>query len=378
MGKTADVSSFHPELADCLSFAELDLEGIKMASPVLRDSMVRKVETQQLAAGYSPETYGVAEPRKCCAYNHARQRFLGLDIDAGDFTASSLEDRLPALSPKSGAGIWLLPFRGISAASVHIPVDLVYLDSDGVVIDVVESFPIFQATPSRQPAASVLALPSRMIDETGTQAGDQLILCSPEEMKRRLQRSPAASSAAVPVRSAPPNVLQWEDRSRQARPDEDRSSAQKPVGKAVAQPDIQQAKPAKSWWQRLLAPAEPPLPRKAPREALPGLTAYFWTGGAPIAHDIQDVSPTGLYVVTDERWYPGTVIRMTLTDCTEPTSERSITVNATSIRWGNDGVGLRFAFPDEKDPRRGPSSSLDGVDRKQFDQFLQRLKNARY
>jgi hypothetical protein len=373
------LNRFHPELVDFLSFADLDREGIKMASPVLRDSAVRKVETQQLAVGYSPETHGVAEPRKCCAYNQTRQRFLGLDIDAGDFTASSLEDRLPALSPKSGAGIWLLPFRGISAACVHIPVDLVYMDSDGIVIDVVESFPIFQASPSRQPAASVLALPSRMIDETGTQAGDQLILCAPEEMKRRLQRSPAASStaSAAPVRSAPPNLLQWEDRSRQARPEEDHSNSQNPVGKAIAEPASQQVKPAKSWWQRLLSPAEPPLPRKAPRETLPGLTAYFWTGGAPIAHDIQDVSPTGLYVVTEERWYPGTVIRMTLTDCTEPTSERSITVNATSMRWGNDGVGLQFVFQDDKNPHRGPAASLDGVNRKQLDQFMQRLRNGK-
>jgi hypothetical protein len=380
------LNRFHPGLVDGLSSADQDREGIMMASPVLRDSAVRKVEAQQLAAGYSPETHGTAEPRKCCAYNQTRQRFLGLDIDAGDFTASSLDDRLSDLSPKSGAGIWLLPFRGIAAACVHIPVDLVYLDSDGVVIDVVESFPIFHISPSKQPAASVLALPSRMIDETGTQAGDQLILCAPEEMKRRLQRPPAAGTASAartatslmdaPVRSTPPNLLQWEDRSRQARHDEDRSNSQKPLGKAIAAPEAQQIKPAKSWWQRLLSP-EPPMPRKAARETLPGLTAYFWTGGAPVAHDIQDVSPTGLYVVTEERWYPGTVIRMTLTDSTEPTSERSITVNATSVRWGNDGVGLQFVFQDDKNPHCGPTASLDGVNRKQLDQFMQRLRNGK-
>jgi hypothetical protein len=226
-----------------------------------------------------------------------------------------------------------------------------------------------------------------MIDETETQAGDQLILCAPEEMKRRLQRLPAASSTASaaqdaaslkdgPVRSAPPNLLQWEDRSRQIRLDEDRSNSQKPLGKAIAEPETQQVKPAKSWWQRLLAPLEPPLPRKAARETVPGLIAYFWTGGTPVAHEIQDVSPTGLYVVTEERWYPGTVIRMTLTDCTEPTVERSITVNATSVRWGNDGVGLRFVFHEDQNPRRRSAASLDGVNRQQLNQFIQRLRNG--
>jgi hypothetical protein len=132
-------------------------------------------------------------------------------------------------------------------------------------------------------------------------------------------------------------------------------------------------KPAKSWWQRLLSP-DPPQPRKATREALPGLTAYFWTGGVPVAHDIQDVSPTGLYVVTEERWYPGTVIRMTLTDSTEPASERSITVNAQAVRWGNDGVGLRFVL---REDGRGQSAMVDGVDKKQLDQFFQQLRGGR-
>jgi len=35
---------------------------------------------------------------------------------------------------------------------------------------------------------------------------------------------------------------------------------------------------------------------------------------------------------------------MTLTDRREPTVERSITVNACVVRWGNDGVGLQFVL----------------------------------
>ena len=363
-----------------------------MTLPAFRDSVVRKVENQQFAAGYLPGMQGSAESRKCCAYNQTKQRFLGLDIDAGDFTPASLDDRLPALTPKSGAGLWLLPFRGISAASVRFPLDLVYLDSDGTVTDVVESFPIFQVSPSSPPAASVLVLPSRMIDETSTRPGDQLMLCAPEEMRRRLQRSPGASGTVAvsqraaswkeePIRSGAPNLLQWEDRSRQKRPDESRkddaSQSQQSTGQVLAEPVTQNIKPAKSWWQRLLAP-DPPLPRKTSRETLPGLTAYFWTGGVPVAHDIQDVSPTGLYVVTDERWYPGTVIRMTLTDRSEPTAERSITVNATSVRWGNDGVGLQFVLEDGKNPRRGQTHPVAAVSKKKLDQFLQRLRDGKY
>jgi hypothetical protein len=96
-----------------------------------------------------------------------------------------------------------------------------------------------------------------------------------------------------------------------------------------------------------------------------------------VQHAIQDISPTGLYVVTEERWYPGTVVRMTLTDSKEPTAERSITVNATSMRWGNDGVGLRFVFQDGRELGRGLDHVGGGITKKQLDQFLQPFREAK-
>ena len=362
-----------------------------MATPVFRDPPFLNSGNQRQAAGRSPEARGSAEAQECCAYNRSRERFLGVDIDAGDFTVASLDEKIPMLAPRSGAGLWLVPFRGISATSVHIPLDLVYLDRSCTVIDVVESFPIFRVSASSPPAASVLVLPSHTIESTGTQAGDELIVCAPEEMKRRLQRlssssdaAPAAQDAAPgkeePVRSPAPNVLQWEDRSKPKRPDEDRPHEDRPLfqqsyATAPAEPETKSIKPAKSWWQRLLSP-DPPQPRKADRESFSGLAAYFWTGGAPVQHAIQDISPTGLYVVTDERWYPGTVVRMTLTDAKEPTAERSITVNATSVRWGNDGVGLQFVFQDGKDIGRGLDQVVGGITKKQLDQFLQPFRDG--
>jgi hypothetical protein len=367
-------------------------EVLNVATPLFRDSPFLKAGSQRPSGGRPPEAQGSAEARKCCAYNLTRERFVGVDIDAGDFTGASLEDRMPALAPRSGAGLWLLPFRGISATSVQIPLDLVYLDRSCTVIDVVESFPIFRVSSSSPPAASVLVLPSHTIDSTQTQPGDELLLCSPEEMKLRLQRlsgsggpDPAVQDAAPgkeePIHSSSPHLLQWEDRSRLQRPDEerpseDRSPSQQSQGKALVEPLTKNIKPAKSWWQRLLSP-DPPQPRKADRESFSGLTAYFWTGGVPVQHPIQDISPTGLYVVTDERWYPGTVVRMTLTDCKEPTVDRSITVNATSMRWGNDGVGLRFVFQDDRN-RHGSHAALEGgVDKRQLDSFLQQFRDGK-
>jgi hypothetical protein len=109
-----------------------------------------------------------------------------------------------------------------------------------------------------------------------------------------------------------------------------------------------------------------------------GLVAHFFTGGAPQPHEIRDMSLTGLYVVTTERWYPGTLIRMTLTrqDTGQSISDRSITVQAKSVRWGNDGVGLEFVFAPPKS-KRDARSPLETVDSAELQAFLKRAVNPK-
>ena len=46
--------------------------------------------------------------------------------------------------------------------------------------------------------------------------------------------------------------------------------------------------------------------RRATRyQSLP-LVAYYWDGAEPEAHGVLDASLTGLYLLTKQRWYPGT------------------------------------------------------------------------
>lgn len=343
--------------------------------------------------------------RKCCAYNQSRERFLSADVGAGDFPVSSLDGWLETLAPGSGAALWIVPFRGISPTSVRAPLDLLYLDRNCVVLDAVESFPISGA--SSTPAASVLALPANTIASAGTRPGDQLILCSPEEMKLRLQQlqsakaeAPAAQSAisdADPaaagaggrllpfdrLRSQPTNEIAPIEIVPGAGPSlpEIASTPAPEAGPApeFAEPVEKKAKTQKNWLERFLSP-DPPEPRQSAREPLHGLAAYFFTGGDAVAHGVRDISPSGFYVFTEERWYPGTVIRMTLTDRRQPTVERSITINAMVVRWGNDGVGLQFLVEDETDSRRGGKSSakkpVGGATKGQIDQFIERLRSG--
>jgi hypothetical protein len=327
------------------------------------------------------------EAQRLCAYNQTRECFLGLEVAAADVSYAQLKELLGKLALKSGEGLWMSPFRGIPDTNMLVPLDLIYLDEDCRVIEIVESFPTFHATPSSPRAASVLALPTHSIYSSQTQPSDQLVLCVAEEMQHRLERFSGPSGVAGGVQSAVllrekplwsggPGVVELEDRSGEERP-----NSQQPYEMDLLEPGMEEINPPKSWLERWWSPdpRKAPEQRKAPREPSSGLAAYYWTGAAPQAHGVRDISSTGLYVVTEERWYPGTLILMTLQDTGsgEEGVESSISVHSRAVRWGNDGVGLQFIPQDAPAARNVLTSLAHGVNMKELDEFLERLRKDR-
>jgi hypothetical protein len=361
------------------------------------------------------------EAGQICAYNQTRECFIGMNVEAGDFSLPSLSERLASLKPNSGTGLWMVPFRGIPVTGVRVPLDLLYLDEACHVIEAVEFFPTFQVSASSPAAASVLAVPSHSIFSSKTQPGDQLMLYAADELELRLERLGDAAGLGGGMHSAPAGralgpvlvrggsrepaspVLLREQQDKMLDPaplplvrEEPNAAAVLPEAQQppARKPEQQQppkrtdAQHEKPWLDPARQPAKSPLgllgrwlfqgnadPRKRGRKPVDGLVAHFFTGGAPQAHEVRDVSATGLYVVTAERWYPGTVIRMTLTKTgngQEP-GKQSITVQARSVRWGNDGVGLEFVLEAPRGPRQGQPSSLDGADSELLGHFLKRL-----
>ena len=343
-----------------------------------KESAIRNDDETGPMAGRSPQAQSSAEKGRYFAYNQTRERFLSTDVEAADFSTSSLEDRLSTFRSGTGAALWITPFRGLSPTSVRFPIDLIYLDESCIVLGAVESFPLSMVDTSVPLAASVLAIPARAIASAGILAGDQLILSTSEEMKRHLTSRTERKTQEVTSQG-----LQFEDRPQPPSPESTPTRGPDPQESASqAQPTDPKPEPSakkpKNWWQRLLSD-DPPDPREAPREALPGLVAYFFTGGNPVGHGVRDISATGMYVFTSERWYLGTLVRITLTDQREPTIERSMTLNAKAVRWGNDGVGLQFVLhPPKRSPRSKPLAQADpkeGVGIEQLKTFLQRYRD---
>jgi hypothetical protein len=133
--------------------------------------------------------------------------------------------------------------------------------------------------------------------------------------------------------------------------------------------------PQPKWWERALD-LDPRDPRSAAREPLDGLASFFWTGGIPKPHPIRDISLTGLYIVTRERWFPGTEIVMTLTKTTGngPNPEHSLSLCTRAIRWGKDGVGLQFLLASSMGRSSAHRHMAANVDLNELNHFLMRLK----
>ena len=98
----------------------------------------------------------------------------------------------------------------------------------------------------------------------------------------------------------------------------------------------------KGWLESFLEPEV----ERAERRSVDQFAAYRWSGVSLVQEAVRDISPTGVYIVTDERWKPGTLVTLTLQreGPLETNSERRIDVRAKVARYGEDGVGLAFAF----------------------------------
>jgi hypothetical protein len=116
--------------------------------------------------------------------------------------------------------------------------------------------------------------------------------------------------------------------------------------------------------------------RRVARLDSPGLVAYWWTGGPNESKQVRDISASGIYVLTEERWYPGTHIQMTLAKTLGAKSpgEDSITLYATAVRWGQDGVGLEFVLKGTRYRRWLPSWFVDRVPEKQVERFVEHFR----
>jgi len=120
-----------------------------------------------------------------------------------------------------------------------------------------------------------------------------------------------------------------------------------------------------------------PEKRHKVRVPVPGLIAYSWTGGVPEPQTVRNISSSGLFLVTQFRFYLGTHVRLTIVNTIRYQAHSSpfITAYATAVRSDEDGVGLRFIRDDSKSDRLWPFL-YEAASGKEIDQFVQGFNGA--
>jgi hypothetical protein len=246
--------------------------------------------------------------QRFCVYNETNECFLSLGVTLGNNTGGQLKVVLGKGPMRYFEGSWIKRPRAINTVGLLTPRDLIYLDKKNSVVHLIDSFPRLRVAPNHPEAASLLALSVSTIESSQTQVQDQLVICGTEEMQARL-------------------------RAMEHRTDDiDLQPANGPF-------DV-----IKSWLSK-----QPSRDRLiAPRRRWPHLEAYDSENNAVAPHTVRDISATGLYLMTDERWPLGTRVRMSLqrTDGLDDASMIPTTVELRVTRWGADGVGLEFVTAD--------------------------------
>lgn len=95
--------------------------------------------------------------------------------------------------------------------------------------------------------------------------------------------------------------------------------------------------------------------RSAPRLVQTGVSAFYWDGSVPVAHQVRDISQSGAYLYTEERWFVGTALRLSLN-----LDILSITIWARVVRHGPDGVAVEF-IPAKREGRKELDRFINAV-----------------
>ena len=122
----------------------------------------------------------------------------------------------------------------------------------------------------------------------------------------------------------------------------------------VLKPDSETLAASINWLEKFVTPEAD----RAERRVVEQFAAYRWDGTALTCDTVRDISSTGLYLLTAERWKPGTIVALTLQreGPLDPDPARRITTQTRVIRCGPDGVGLSFLWAkDDPEARRWDS-----------------------
>jgi len=110
------------------------------------------------------------------AINRSRETFLATDLAVANTHWTRLRGLLGLgiNDFSNGAGLWILPCKGVHTLGMRFAIDVIYLNADLRVVDLRSAVEPWRFTPILPKATSVLELPCHTAVETKTQIGDTI------------------------------------------------------------------------------------------------------------------------------------------------------------------------------------------------------------
>jgi hypothetical protein len=221
-----------------------------------------------------------------------------------------------------------------------------------------ERLPVNLPERAERPLASEATAPIQQeVQTSGPQAPAAKAGASAQSAAVALKSAKVESKAVAPAKVAAPKA--------QPKPSIERADAH---GKSKAGPPSLGMR-FKRWLNPVTAASSDR--RRAHRRYVPGMVAHYFTGGSPTPHEVADISMTGFYLLTEDRWMPETMIQMTLQKpCAKGERKQCIVVLSKIVRRGSDGVAAQFVMPEDLDPRSHDVQPSQATDKFTLARFL--------
>jgi hypothetical protein len=115
---------------------------------------------------------------------------------------------------------------------------------------------------------------------------------------------------------------------------------------------------------------------RAERRIAPSLAACYWKGSIPRQNSVRDISSTGAFLETEERWEPGEVISLSLQRSGPIEKDNSFSVQAKAVRWDDQGVAVAFVLPPGADLRLWQSPLKNAAEQNEPEDILREFRVA--
>ena len=110
------------------------------------------------------------------AFNRTRRAYLATHLAVANTHWSRFRGLMGMDSEefRDGAGLWIVPCRGVHTFAMNFPIDVLYLDDQKVVVHIEENLKPWRLGRVSMQAKSVVELPEATLRSSGTEIGDEI------------------------------------------------------------------------------------------------------------------------------------------------------------------------------------------------------------